>query len=49
MLFFSFRKNQICSYRELKKSFEKASERYYKQLDHALGMSHKKKEIQLSV
>ena len=45
----SFRKEHICSYRESKKSFEKASERYYKQLESTLGLSHKKKEQQLQV
>nr|CAB3222848.1 rho GTPase-activating protein 26 [Phallusia mammillata] len=39
-----FRKNQIHSYKESKKSFDKSSERYYKQLEHTLALSHKKKD-----
>uniref|UniRef100_H2ZLM4 Uncharacterized protein n=1 Tax=Ciona savignyi TaxID=51511 RepID=H2ZLM4_CIOSA len=38
-----FRKEHIHGYRNAKKSFDKASERYYKQLEHTLGLSHKKK------
>ncbi|XP_076819456.1 rho GTPase-activating protein 26-like isoform X2 [Clavelina lepadiformis] len=45
----AFRKEHIHSYRDAKKSFEKASERYYKQLEHTLGLSHKKKEQHLQV
>ncbi|XP_078492479.1 rho GTPase-activating protein 26 [Ciona intestinalis] len=42
-----FRKEHIHSYRSSKKAFDKASERYYKQLEQTLALSHKKKCQQL--
>ncbi|XP_039273762.1 rho GTPase-activating protein 26-like isoform X2 [Styela clava] len=43
-----FRKEHIHGYRDAKKGFDKASERYYKQMEQTLGLSHKKKENLLS-
>jgi len=41
-----FRKTHIIGYRDQKKLFDKASERYYKQLESTVGMSQKKKKEQ---